>query len=75
MEYFSRFETVLGMQISRDRKGWTRGFGYLKLKNKSQIELILASDHKIFGKMVSFSPFYPIFKDPIHFEDLILKGF
>jgi hypothetical protein len=53
MLYFGRFETVIGMQISRDRKGWTKGFGYISLKNKSQIEDILASDHKIFGKMVS----------------------
>lgn len=54
--YFKKYASFHDFTISRDRDGWTRGFGYLRLKTVTEIDQILADDHKIFGKIVRFVP-------------------
>lgn len=52
----SYFKEVLGIScqitIMKDRKGQKKGFGDLKLTSKRDAEIVLRTEHKIFGKMV-----------------------
>lgn len=56
--YFKKYSSFYDFSISRDRDGWTKGFGYLKLKSVAEIDQILADDHKIFGKIVRFVSYF-----------------
>lgn len=52
--YFNQFGDIDNCTIMRDPTGRSRGFAFLTFKNVSSVEAVLAKDHQLDGKMVSF---------------------
>lgn len=50
-KYFSNFNSISRLDIVKDQVNNSKGYGYLYLKNDSEISVLVSKTHKIHGKL------------------------